>query len=88
MIQVKADELLIKGWSEIKGLVHSFPTAFSSDGLALQGEWRVATNRTVDASDAKIHMSSSERTYRDVFNETWPEFPAGLHPDYTYMFEL
>ncbi|GAQ80179.1 hypothetical protein KFL_000480200 [Klebsormidium nitens] len=53
-----------------------------------KGAWRVATNRTVDASDAKIHMASSDRTFRDVFDETWPQFPAGLHPDYTYMFEL
>lgn len=53
----------------------------------MQGEWRVATNRTIDASEATIHGEGG-RTFRDVFDETWPQFPAGLDPDYTYMFEL
>lgn len=47
----------------------------------------MATNRTIDASEATVY-GAEEKTYMDVFKETWPQFPAGLQPDYTYMFEL
>lgn len=53
----------------------------------MQGEWRVATNGTIAASEAPARLGSA-RTFQDVFRDTWPHFPAGLHPDYTYMFEL
>lgn len=57
------------------------------------GDWRVATNGTIDARSALAGLTSFYSLFRNAvanqlcFNDITDLF-AALHPEYTYMFEL
>ena len=54
-----------------------------------QGDWRVSTNKTINAESAKTN--SNEDTFMNIFYKAWKRTGkrfSDLNPDYTYMFEL